>query len=113
MANPMPLLHNYHFLPLPIPRPLVSTTFYLCLPFFLSGGLYTIDDTSEFLNCTIPSIANFPDGYLTSEQRQRGGMLVNLAVVLYMFVALAVVCDEYFMPSLQLICDGNNTVYIK
>ncbi|XP_071845941.1 sodium/potassium/calcium exchanger 5-like [Apostichopus japonicus] len=69
------------------------------------SGLYTIDDTSEFLNCTIPSIANFPDGYLTSEQRQHGGMLVNLAVVLYMFVALAVVCDEYFMPSLQLICD--------
>lgn len=69
------------------------------------GGLYTFDHTSENLNCTTPSIRNFPDGLFSSTQRRHGLVIINLMVALYMFVALAIICDEFFMPALQLICD--------
>ena len=38
------------------------------------------------------------------EMRERGAFLANLAVLLYMFTGLAIVCDDFFVASLEEIC---------
>uniref|UniRef100_A0A8L8K2A5 Na_Ca_ex domain-containing protein n=1 Tax=Heligmosomoides polygyrus TaxID=6339 RepID=A0A8L8K2A5_HELPZ len=41
----------------------------------------------------------------TMEQRQRGAIILHLGGLVYMFVALAVVCDEFFVPSLSVLIE--------
>ncbi|XP_050306855.1 sodium/potassium/calcium exchanger 3 isoform X2 [Anthonomus grandis grandis] len=60
------------------------------------------------LNCTPPAIDDFPSDLLTEEQRRDGGILVHIFVSLYLFVALAVVCDNYFVPAVEKICHALN-----
>ncbi|KAK2538175.1 sodium/potassium/calcium exchanger 4 isoform X2 [Columba livia] len=60
--------------------------------------------TSE-LNCTEPAINEFPKDFFTNEERQRGGVLLHIIGALYMFYALAIVCDDFFVPSLEKICE--------
>lgn len=53
-------------------------------------------------NCVKPSIDDFPDDFMTQYQRQKqGGVVIHFLLVIYMFGALAVVCDDYFVPSLE------------
>ncbi len=53
----------------------------------------------------IPAYHEFPPDAFTNEQRQGGAVVVHLTVVIYMFVALAIVCDIYFVASLEKICE--------
>ncbi|KAH7971837.1 hypothetical protein HPB52_003460 [Rhipicephalus sanguineus] len=46
----------------------------------------------------------FPPDLFSHEARARGGVVVHILVVLYMFYALAVVCDDYFIASLEECC---------
>ena len=63
-------------------------------------------DSSSPKNCVKPSIDEFPDDFMTQYQRQKqGGVVIHFLVALYMFVALAIVCDDYFVPSLEQITD--------
>ena len=39
------------------------------------------------------------------KQRQHGAVIVNFAVAFYMFWAIAIVCDDYFVPCLEIICE--------
>ncbi|KAJ8348180.1 hypothetical protein SKAU_G00267690 [Synaphobranchus kaupii] len=48
-----------------------------------------------------PSHALFPEDIFTKEQRKRGAVLLHVLCAVYMFYALAIVCDEYFVPSLE------------
>jgi sodium/potassium/calcium exchanger 2 len=50
----------------------------------------------------------FPADLFTQEERQRGAVVLHVAGVVYMFVALAVVCDEFFVPSLDVIIEKLN-----
>lgn len=50
----------------------------------------------------------FPSDIFTQEERQRGAVVLHVAGVVYMFVALAVVCDEFFVPSLDVIIEKLN-----
>ncbi len=50
----------------------------------------------------------FPNDLFTQEERQRGAVVLHVAGVVYMFVALAVVCDEFFVPSLDVIIEKLN-----
>jgi sodium/potassium/calcium exchanger 2 len=50
----------------------------------------------------------FPTDLFTQEERQRGAVVFHVAGVVYMFVALAVVCDEFFVPSLDVIIEKLN-----
>ena len=59
-------------------------------------------------NCTPPAVENFPAPLLSRQQRQRGGLLLHALLALYMFWGLAIVCDEYFVPSCERICDGRS-----
>jgi len=47
----------------------------------------------------------FPPDAFTPEQLAQGGVICYMLGVLYMFVALAIVCDEFFVPSLDVIID--------
>lgn len=53
-------------------------------------------------NCVKPSIDDFPGDFMTQYQRrEQGGVVIHFLLAIYMFGALAVVCDDYFVPSLE------------
>ena len=53
-------------------------------------------------NCVKPSIDEFPNDFMTQYQRkEQGGVVIHFLLAIYMFGALAVVCDDYFVPSLE------------
>ncbi|XP_014204794.1 sodium/potassium/calcium exchanger 3-like [Copidosoma floridanum] len=56
-------------------------------------------------NCTPPSIAEFPPDGLTREQRQKGFLIFHIIVAVYSFFLLAIVCDDFFVPSITRICE--------
>ncbi|XP_063699859.1 sodium/potassium/calcium exchanger Nckx30C isoform X2 [Culicoides brevitarsis] len=47
----------------------------------------------------------FPEDLFTIEERRRGAVVLHILGVMYMFVALAIVCDEFFVPSLDVIIE--------
>ncbi|XP_044006996.1 sodium/potassium/calcium exchanger Nckx30C isoform X2 [Aphidius gifuensis] len=47
----------------------------------------------------------FPEDFFTREERRNGAVLFHIIGVIYMFVALAIVCDEFFVPSLDVIIE--------
>ncbi|EEB12732.1 conserved hypothetical protein [Pediculus humanus corporis] len=47
----------------------------------------------------------FPEDLFTMEQRRQGAVILHIMGVIYMFVALAIVCDEFFVPSLDVIIE--------
>ncbi|CAJ0575469.1 unnamed protein product, partial [Mesorhabditis spiculigera] len=49
--------------------------------------------------------AQFPPDLFTLDQRQKGAVLLHVVGLIYMFVALAIVCDEFFVPSLAVLTD--------
>lgn len=51
-----------------------------------------------------PAIDDFPEDVFTNEQRLRGFVIVHVLVAIYFFILLAILCDFYFVPSLQQIC---------
>lgn len=60
------------------------------------------------MNCTPPAIEDFPPDLFTVEQRQNGAVVLHAIASLYLFVALAVVCDKYFVPAVEKICHALN-----
>lgn len=47
----------------------------------------------------------FPTDLFTLEERKNGAVAFHIIGVIYMFVALAIVCDEFFVPSLDVIIE--------
>lgn len=47
----------------------------------------------------------FPEDLFTLEQRRNGAIILHILGVVYMFVALAIVCDEFFVPALDVIIE--------
>jgi len=47
----------------------------------------------------------FPPDLFTLEERRQGAVALYIIGVIYMFVALAIVCDEFFVPSLDVIIE--------
>uniref|UniRef100_H3DN90 Sodium/potassium/calcium exchanger 1 n=1 Tax=Tetraodon nigroviridis TaxID=99883 RepID=H3DN90_TETNG len=46
---------------------------------------------------------DYPEDLFSLEQRQQGWVLLHVLGMVYMFVALAIVCDEFFVPGLEVI----------
>lgn len=63
------------------------------------------DNETEEKNCTKPAIHEFPKDVFTNKQRTQGAVLLHIFAALYMFLALAIVCDDYFVTSLEKICE--------
>jgi len=51
--------------------------------------------------CIPEAFLEFPADLIGDKWRSRGFVLVHILVVCYMFYSLAVVCERYFMPSLE------------
>lgn len=61
----------------------------------------TWSSESESSNCTPAAIEQFPRPLMNYHIRKSGGIIIHIIVSLYMFLGLAVICDEYFVPSLE------------
>lgn len=59
-------------------------------------------------NCTPPAIEQFPRPLMPRAWRKNGGLVVHVIVALFTFLGLAIVCDDYFVSSLDRICEGNH-----
>ena len=51
------------------------------------------------------AVDEFPANFFTLKQTQDGAMAVHILIAIYMFGALAIVCDDYFVSSLEAICE--------
>ncbi|KAG8192899.1 hypothetical protein JTE90_025608 [Oedothorax gibbosus] len=58
--------------------------------------------------CTPPAYHEFPPDLFTELQRSHGAVVIHIAVIVYMFYAVAVVCDDYFIASLEECCSRLN-----
>uniref|UniRef100_A0A4W4GLM2 Sodium/calcium exchanger membrane region domain-containing protein n=1 Tax=Electrophorus electricus TaxID=8005 RepID=A0A4W4GLM2_ELEEL len=50
-------------------------------------------------------IHEFPEDVFTNQERMEGAVALHIMSAMYMFYALALVCDDYFVPSLEKICE--------
>ncbi|XP_021204452.1 probable sodium/potassium/calcium exchanger CG1090 isoform X2 [Bombyx mori] len=56
-------------------------------------------------NCTPPAIEQFPKPLMGQKARKHGGLILHILVAMFTFIGLAIVCDEYFVSSLDRICE--------
>ncbi|KAF5276554.1 hypothetical protein FQR65_LT03984 [Abscondita terminalis] len=56
-------------------------------------------------NCTPPAIEQFPKPLMGPWGRKHGGIIIHILVAVYTFLGLSIVCDEYFVASLDRICE--------
>ena len=45
--------------------------------------------------------AEYPRDLFSVEERRQGWVVLHIFGMMYVFVALAIVCDEYFVPALK------------
>lgn len=65
---------------------------------------------SNSSECRNRTIDEFPADFLTLKQKRDGGVIIHVVLTIYLFAALAVVCDDYFVESLNLIAKGQWSV---
>lgn len=58
-------------------------------------------------NCTPPAIDQFPPPIMGPKIRERGGLIIHILIAIFTFLGLAIVCDDYFVSSLDRICEGS------
>ncbi|XP_034076200.1 sodium/potassium/calcium exchanger 4 isoform X3 [Gymnodraco acuticeps] len=63
------------------------------------------DNETEQKNCSAPAVHEFPSDLFTTDERRKGAVALHILAALYMFLALAIVCDEYFVTALEKICE--------
>lgn len=56
-------------------------------------------------NCTPPAIEQFPPPLMGQYARRHGGLIIHFIVAIFTFFGLAIVCDDYFVASLDRICE--------
>uniref|UniRef100_A0A8C7X6R2 Solute carrier family 24 member 4b n=1 Tax=Oryzias sinensis TaxID=183150 RepID=A0A8C7X6R2_9TELE len=66
-------------------------------------GAAVITVTLTFLLSS--GIHEFPEDLFSNAERKSGAVLLHIVATLYMFLALAITCDEYFVTSLEKICE--------
>lgn len=62
-------------------------------------------------NCTPPAIEQFPQPLMGPNVRRHGGLVLHVLVAIFTFLGLAIVCDDYFVSSLDRICEGKMNSY--
>ncbi|XP_075891497.1 sodium/potassium/calcium exchanger 2-like isoform X8 [Nelusetta ayraudi] len=51
------------------------------------------------------SQGEYPQDLFTLKERQQGAVVLHMFGMIYMFIALAIVCDEFFVPALTVITE--------
>ncbi|XP_067411911.1 sodium/potassium/calcium exchanger 5 isoform X2 [Emydura macquarii macquarii] len=62
-------------------------------------------ETENETQCILATSSEFPDGFFTQQEREDGGIIIYFLIILYMFMAVSIVCDDYFLPSLEIISE--------
>ncbi|XP_038139315.1 sodium/potassium/calcium exchanger 5 isoform X1 [Cyprinodon tularosa] len=55
--------------------------------------------------CIAPQASEFPEGFFTVQERKDGGLVIYFMIIFYMLLAVSIVCDDYFLPSLEVISE--------
>ncbi|XP_057304859.1 sodium/potassium/calcium exchanger 2-like [Hydractinia symbiolongicarpus] len=79
------------------------TAFRVPFVYRASSELYrsrTLLNTSEVTD-TVDE--NYPEDIFTAQEKKDGAIVLHVIGICYMFLALALVCDEFFVPALHLI----------
>jgi len=85
-------------------------------PSRMMRALLNVEEEGQIINSTSSNSTNateekaggdplFPPELFTPEQIKNGAVGFYILGVIYMFVALAIVCDEFFVPSLDVIIE--------
>ncbi|KMQ94608.1 sodium potassium calcium exchanger 4-like protein [Lasius niger] len=61
------------------------------------------DESDATSNCTERSVDEFPEAF-TLEQRRRGAAALHIFFGFYCFILTAFVCNDYLLPTLDIIC---------
>ncbi|XP_035283257.1 sodium/potassium/calcium exchanger 2-like isoform X1 [Anguilla anguilla] len=61
--------------------------------------------SSQDGNGSHESQGDYPPDLFTLEERRQGAVVLHMFGMLYMFIALAIVCDEFFVPALTVITE--------
>ncbi|XP_020500996.1 sodium/potassium/calcium exchanger 3 isoform X2 [Labrus bergylta] len=72
----------------------------------LKRGLLQEKEANHTNTISTSAIGDFPDDIFTLEQRRHGAVLLHVLCAIYMFLALAIVCDVYFVPSLEKVSEN-------
>ncbi|KAL2781557.1 sodium/potassium/calcium exchanger 2 isoform 2 [Daubentonia madagascariensis] len=56
-------------------------------------------------NSTDHAQGDYPKDIFSLEERRKGAVILHVIGMIYMFIALAIVCDEFFVPSLTVITE--------
>lgn len=68
-----------------------------------AGAAEPIDINEARRRCRPPAIEGFPRPMTNAEVRARGGVAVHIAVAICMMLLIAVLCDDYFVPALDVL----------
>ncbi|XP_058485282.1 sodium/potassium/calcium exchanger 5 [Solea solea] len=55
--------------------------------------------------CISPQSSEFPEAFFTLQERKDGGLVIHFLLIFFMLLAVAIVCDDYFLPSLEVISE--------
>ena len=69
--------------------------------------LFKINNRDNGTECRNRTIDEFPPDFFTLEQKRHGGVIIHILITIYLFAAVAIVCDEYFVHSLNRISKGS------
>ncbi|XP_066138577.1 sodium/potassium/calcium exchanger 4-like isoform X2 [Euwallacea fornicatus] len=62
-------------------------------------------NSTTFRNCTPAAINEFPPDGFTREERKHGWVIIHVTLACYLFIFLAIVCEDYFIPCIKKLCD--------
>ncbi|XP_060720675.1 sodium/potassium/calcium exchanger 2-like [Tachysurus vachellii] len=62
-------------------------------------------DLTTPMTLVLESHGDYPEDFFSLEERRQGAVALHIFGMLYMFIALAIVCDEFFVPALTVIID--------
>lgn len=70
-----------------------------------SGARARVCVAENETDCVSPQSSEFPDGFFTVQERKDGGLVIYFMIIFYMLLAVSIVCDDYFLPSLEVISE--------
>ncbi|KAF4531117.1 hypothetical protein B566_EDAN011142 [Ephemera danica] len=60
-----------------------------------------LTEDEDTANCTPAAILDFPQDIFTVAQRREGAAVLHAILAFYLFILLAIACDDYFVPAIE------------
>ena len=79
----------------------------------MPGGIKGQESSGNDSKCQVPAVDKFPNPLLGRTARLYGGVIFYIFLATYMFIGLAIICDDYFVPALDRISEGKSFIYHK